>query len=174
LLQRLNNFRTADRSGDEVLPPSPAAIAASVKRTAKHQALAEEIERLSGERATVIAKMRELIAEFAGDANDSAIRKLAKRREKLEETLLPLRLQIRDHRDAHVAAVEAALQPVRRDAARRFLRLSAELSAAAQYLNDCETAIDAAGGQVSYNRIQTNYGHAEFRARQLAGLDGGQ
>jgi uncharacterized protein (UPF0335 family) len=172
LLQRLNNFRAADKSSvDEGVPaPSPAAIAASVKRTAKHQALAEEIERLSGERETVIAKMRELIAEFAGGANDSAIRKLAKRREKLEQALQPLRTEIRHHCDNHAAA----LNPVRRDAARRFLRLSAELSAAAQYINDCETAIDAAGGQVSYNRIQTNYGHAELRARQLAGLENGQ
>jgi hypothetical protein len=96
------------------------------------------------------------------------------RREKLEQALQPLRTEIRHHCDNHAAAVAAALHPVRRDAARRFLRLSAELSAAAQYINDCETAIDAAGGQVSYNRIQTNYGHAELRARQLAGLENGQ
>jgi ElaB/YqjD/DUF883 family membrane-anchored ribosome-binding protein len=132
LLQRINSFRSADNgssAGEGVPPPTPASIAAAVKRTPKHQALAEQIEKFSAERETVIAQMRALIAEFAGDANDSAIRKLAKRREKLEETLLPLRTQIRDHRDAHAAAVEAALQPVRRDAVRRFLRLSAELSA---------------------------------------------
>jgi hypothetical protein len=165
LLQRLN---------DEGAPaPTPAATAAGVKRTAAHQALVEEIERLSAERAATLDSMKALIAEFS-ETNDSAIRKLEKRREKIENELRPLCMQIQPYRDIHAAAVAAALQPVRRDKARLFLRLSAELSAAAQYLNDCENAIEAAGGQVSYDRIQTNYGHAEFRARQLAGLKEGQ
>jgi chromosome segregation ATPase len=162
------------RDADIDLPlPTPAATSAGVKRTAAHQALAEAIEKLSAERAATLDSMKALIAEFS-ETNDSAIRKLEKRREKIENELRPLRMQVRHHCDAHAAAVAAALQPVRRDKARLFLRLSAELSAATQYLNDCESAIDAAGGQVSYDRIQTNYGHAEFRARQLAGLEGGQ
>lgn len=171
MLQRINNSRSADNesSADEgVPPPSPAAIAASVKQTPKHQALAQEIEKFSAERETVIAEMRAFIASNSSELNDAQIRKLAKRRENLEVTLRALRMEIQHHRDTHAAAIRAALQPARRDHAVAALHALAQLAAATRFLDGCEDAAGHAEGFPSFQRFQTNQGMLENQLRIIA------
>jgi hypothetical protein len=60
-------------------PPSAAAIAASVRKSAAHQALALRISKLERERQEALDAMRVLIANNKNELNDKSIRLLEKR-----------------------------------------------------------------------------------------------
>jgi hypothetical protein len=170
-------FRSKEINGSpaiEAPPPSLAAIAVGVRKTSEHAALAAQISKLETERQAVIDETRTAIAANASGQNDPQIRKLQKRREKTEEALIPLRMQIRPMRDAHSERVREALTPAMREKARAFIHALAEQPAAAAFLNDCETEIERAGGSPSFERFETRFGYHEMRARQIAGLTEGE
>jgi ElaB/YqjD/DUF883 family membrane-anchored ribosome-binding protein len=171
MLQRIgvNNFRSADKPAADgapgVPPPTPYELAASVRLTPEHAAIAGEIRTLENDRQAAFDEMRALIAS---EQNDSAIRKAAKRREKIEETLRPLRMQVRPLRDELAVRVRAALAPSRREHAGIALRALAQLAAATAYLDACEDVVGAIAGFPSFDRFQTNQGLLELRLRQIA------
>jgi hypothetical protein len=116
--------------------------------------------------------MRTFIAGPRDEAGDSRIRRSGKRRDELQETLWPLRQQIRPLRDAHVAAIRAALEPRAREAAKAMLRYLEGLASAIDGLNAIETAIEAAGGEPERIFRPPNFGELENVAWHRSGLGG--
>jgi hypothetical protein len=86
-----SNAQFVEQAIDEtdIAPPSPAAIAAGVPKTAKHESLAAKIAEIEAEREACLAEMRTLIAGPRDESGDSRIRRLGKRRDALQETKPP-------------------------------------------------------------------------------------
>jgi hypothetical protein len=156
----------------DIAPPSPAAIADGVPKTAKHAALDERIGEMEAEREACLAEMRTLIAGPRDESGDSRIRRLGKRRDVLQEGLWPMRQAIRPLRDAHVAAIRKALQPRAHEAAKAMLRDLEGLGAAIDFFNAIETAVEAAGGEPERIFRPPNFGALENIAWHRSGLGG--
>jgi exonuclease VII large subunit len=150
--------------------PSPAAIAASVKRTAKHQALAEEIERLSSERAETIDSMRRLIATNSRELNDKEIRRAEEKRKGIEELLNALLREIRPHRAEHASRVAGALRGMVKGAALRMISALAEFNEAVTLINSAQSEVERVGGEPSFISLPRDIGTLEHHARSLVGL----
>jgi hypothetical protein len=148
-------------------PPSPAAIAAGVRKSGAHQSLVLRIQKLEADRQAALDEMRALIAANRNELNDKAIRLLEKTREAIEETLRPLRMEIRGHREGHSTRVREALLPQIESAARTMVEALSGLTAAATLINAAETEIERAGGDPSFIRLPYDIGSLELYARQL-------
>jgi hypothetical protein len=157
---------------DEIAPPSVRALAAGVRKTARHEALAAKIAELEAEREACLSGMRTLIAGQRDESGDAQIRRLGKRRDELQEQLWPIRQEIRTHRDEHVSRVRKALQPRSREAAKTMLRTLEGLAGAIEVLNEIETAIEAAGGEPERIFRPPNLGELEHVAWCRSGLAG--
>jgi hypothetical protein len=171
LLQRVNHFRSADKPAADGAPgENPASIAAGVRKTSEHAALAAQISKLDVERQAVVDEMRVLISSNCGEMNDAQIRRLQKRRLEIEPALTEMRIACRPLREAHAARIAEALATSMRDRAVTVLRLLDELSRTAAYLNECFDQIERAAGELTPERFRQDYGAVEFLARRVAGL----
>jgi hypothetical protein len=140
--------RAAAEIADAAPGPSPAVIAASVRRPAHLQAAEFEFAALRTERAEVLAATQAAIAgktDLDGGAAKREIAALVARRLKIEAATDALRRKITPARVAHGAAVERALGPVHMAAARRCLAAILEVRNAASVLAECAEAARNAG-----------------------------
>jgi hypothetical protein len=160
-----SNAQFVEQAIDEtdIAAPSPAAIAAGVKMTAKHESLAAKIAELEAERAACLDEMRGLLAGPRDEAGDSRIRRLGK-------ALWPLSQEIRPLRDAHIAAVRKALEQSVREAGKSMVAALAMFATSVNFLNQCEDHVERAGGEASRIYYPTNFGALEIHARHIAGL----
>jgi hypothetical protein len=147
------------------IPPSPAAIAAGVKRSGAHQTLALRIAKLEGERQAAIDEMRGLIATNRDERNDKNIRLLEKSREAVEDKLRPLRMEVRAHRDEHSKAVIEALRPQGVEAAKAIIDGLNTFVTAAQKFNWCQDEIERVGGSPERICVAAIIGAYEYFAR---------
>jgi hypothetical protein len=146
-------------------PPSAAAIAAGVRKSATHQTLALRIAKLEGERQSILDEMRELIASNRDERNDKAISKLGKTREAVEDKLRPLRMEVRGHRDEHSKAVIEALRPQGVEAVKAIIEGINTFVTAAQKFNWCQDEIERVGGSPERIYIAAIIGAYEHFAR---------
>jgi hypothetical protein len=161
------------RDADTGLPlPSAAAIAASVKRTAEHQALAQEIAELSDEREQIVAEMRALIATNSNELNDKSIARAGKKRGEAEGRLNALLREVRAHRDTHSRSVAEALRPQGVEAAKAMVESLHMFVTAAQKFNACQDEIGRAGGEPERIYIAPAIGAYENLARCFLERDG--
>jgi hypothetical protein len=132
---------------DIEIPPSPAAIAAGVNKSARHRELDARITALADERQSAIDEMRSLIASNTNEMNAKAIRLLQKKCEAIELTLGEPRREVREHRDAHSTRVREALRPQCVVAAKAMIEGLNAFVTAAQKFNACQDEIDRVGGE---------------------------
>ncbi|HEX3496264.1 MAG TPA: hypothetical protein VHT02_03660 [Methylocella sp.] len=168
MLQRIRRDETQP-------PPSPeaiaAGIAANVKRTAEHAALADKIVNMDAERTAMNARLNELIrANYGQDGGPAAseIRKLHRGCHELQLKIQELRMAIRPLRDEHTANVGKAMAATRADAGRTMLRGLQTLHAGAALEQACQTEIFRLGGDDVSLRLPW-LGGLECYCRQLAG-----
>lgn len=153
-------------------PPSAASIAASVRKSGAHQAMALRVAKVEAERVEALATVRRLIAENRDDRNDPEIRRLDKSLKTIESTLADLRRELRPHRDEHARRVAEALEPMRKAEAMRLVHALADARAAVDAINSAEEQIFIAGADADYLALPS-LGELELLARHRAGLDEG-
>jgi hypothetical protein len=153
------------------IPPSPASIAAGVKRSGAHQSLVLRIQKLEAERQAAIDEMRVLIATNRNELHDKNISRLEKSREAIENKLRPLRLEGRGHRDEHSTRVRDALRPQGAEAAKAIIEGLDSFVSAVQIFNMCQDEIERAGGEPERICIAAIIGAYEHFARCF--LEGG-
>jgi predicted nucleic acid-binding Zn-ribbon protein len=147
-MKMLNRSTLAD-----ALPaPTPAAIAAGVRRHAELQAGELQLSRLSNRIGELRDQQRSVIAAHHGDLDGTdfgrEVNRLAKEAEALEQQAHALRAQLAPARRTHAERVAAALRPQHQDAARRVVRAIAQIREAVAEMNEIGMAAGEAGGDL--------------------------
>jgi hypothetical protein len=138
--------------------PTPAAVAASVRRVASLQAAELRIAKMTRERDELRTEQRRITASRPGDlgsASGREINRLAAAAEKLEAGIQSLRIELAPLQREHAAKIDAALAPVRRDEAQRALTALADLRGSLAVLAECDDVSSVAGDVGSVNVLMS-------------------
>ena len=130
--------------------PSPAAIAAAIRKPAKLQAAERQVSVLNLQRTELQDGQKTLINQLGGPHADTAgrrINQLQVEREAIECRLIELRRAMAPARDEYAAAVADALEPMMAAAADNILSAVAQMRAAIGLMNEAGAIISQAGGE---------------------------
>jgi hypothetical protein len=153
--------------------PSPAAIAAGVRKHAELAAGERRLAQLNEKRDELRARQRSLTPQIFGhiDADDVGrqVNALARQAEVLEQKASELRVEMAPARRAHAERVSEVLQPIRHEAASGLVQDLARIRARIAILAECEVATNAADMTLlaSYGLLAA-LGSLENMARGLA------
>jgi hypothetical protein len=158
--------------------PSPAMIAAGVRKHGELQLGELRLARLVSRIGELREHQRAIYADHPGDLDGSdagrEVNRLAKAAEELEQEANDLRVELAPARRAHAERVAAALRPIHHEEARGLVQDLARIRARISVIHECEVATTAAGvpgemfAPTSYVMLVT-LGHLEILTHSIAG-----
>jgi len=156
----------------ETPPPSPAAIAASVRGGAAFQVTRARLAEIRQRRDALGEEARTLRGQLdrPGSTAPMRIAEIEHELQRLADEITAARRAAAPMRAKRAAAVAEALRPIRSDAARRLLVAAADLRAALATLAETVHEHEMAGGEAGYERwiAPSELGHLEAAARRIA------